>query len=139
MCSGIYMNGGGIKMERINERRQGAWNIVRGLALSAAVSIVFLLILAFVMLKMQPDMEKMQMGIFLTYVLSCFAGGMYCGKKSERQKFIWGCFVGILYFLILFVISHLWSDAGAIDFTQGAIAFVLCALGGMAGGMLAGG
>lgn len=83
MCSGIYMNGGGIKMERINERRQGAWNIVRGLALSAAVSIVFLLILAFVMLKMQPDMEKMQMGIFLTYVLSCFAGGSIVEKSPK--------------------------------------------------------
>ena len=126
-------------MERINESRRGAWNIVRGLALAGVVSVVFLLILAFVMLKMQPDMGKMQAGIFLTYALSCFAGGLYCGKKAERRKFVWVLLVGTMYFLMLFVISHLWNDAGAVDFTQGAIAFVLCALGGMAGGMLSGG
>lgn len=127
-----------MRMEQITRNGRGVWNTLRGLALAGLVSIALLLVMAFIMLKLQPDMGTTQAGTYLTYAASCFAGGMYCGKKAEKRKFIWGLLVGVVYFLILFLISCMGETAGALDFTKGALAFVLCAAGGMFGGMLAG-
>lgn len=132
------MKKGGMLVERIYGNKRTAWNLFRGLVLAGIVSMISLLILAFVMLKLQMDVGQMEIGILLTYALSCLAGGWYCGRKSEKRKFIWGLLTGILYFLLLFLISRTGEDAGAADFMQGLTAFALCAAGGMLGGMLAG-
>lgn len=132
------MEKGGMLVERIYGNRRSAWNLFRGVLAAGLVSFILLLILAFVMLKLQMDVGQMEIGILATYALSCLAGGWYCGRKSDRRKFIWGLFTGILYFLLLFLISRTGEDAGAADFMQSLTAFALCAAGGMLGGMLAG-
>ena len=73
-------------MERIYGNKRTAWNLFRGLVLAGIVSMISLLILAFVMLKLQMDVGQMEIGILLTYALSCLAGGWYCGRKSEKRN-----------------------------------------------------
>lgn len=124
-------------MEQIRGNMGAAWTVLKSLILAALVTVVLLLLLAFGMPKLQPEAGIMQVGIFATYVLSCFAGGMYCGGKSQRRKFVWGLISGILYFLLLFVISRMSGVAGAFDAAGAAGALLMCAAGGMAGGMLA--
>lgn len=120
---------------RIGGRAAGA--VLRGLLLAFLVTVVFLLLIAFVFLKMQPDMGKTEIGILLTYVLSCFAGGWYCGRRMERKKFLWGLLVGVLYFLLLLAVSGMSERSLQSGLLQSLTAFVLCAGGGMFGGMVA--
>ena len=122
-------------MERIRGRGKGITVVFRGLILSALVTEVILMILAFVMLKLEPDVKKAEIGILCTYFLSCFLGGIYCGGKMEKGKFVWGMFLGIFYFLLLLAVSFMGDQAVSSDLVQGVTAFFICAGGGMLGGM----
>ena len=69
--------------------------------------------------------------------LSCFAGGWYAGKRAGKRKFLQGLLVGILYFALLFLISGMGEREIQSDLASGGLACLLCAAGGMLGGMLA--
>lgn len=128
--------GGGMHMEYLTGKGKMAGVLLRALIFSYLMTTAALLILAFAMLKLQPDGRTAELAILAVYVLSCFAGGWYAGRKAGRRKFLQGLLVGILYFVLLFLISGLGDRAVQSDLVQGALAFVLCAFGGMLGGMV---
>ncbi len=108
----------------------------KGLAAAFLLTVLLLLILAFLLLKLQWDTSETELAILAVYVLSCFAGGWISGRKAERMKFLWGLLCGILYFLILLAVSVMGEKALRSDLTAGVVAFLLCAAGGMSGGMV---
>jgi len=71
---------------------------VLALVVAFLTTIILLLGFAFLLLKLQLDAGKTELGILVIYVLSCFAGGWYCGRKAAQRKFLWGFLTGILYF-----------------------------------------
>lgn len=112
---------------------KGLW-MLKALLASYVVTSILLLILTFLLYKFDLDEKKVQAGIIVVYVVSTFAGGLIIGKLAKVRRFVWGTILGILYFLMLFLISM-----GVYRTVQGgtemAIAFALCAAGGMLGGM----
>jgi len=110
---------------------------VLALVVAFLTTIILLLGFAFLLLKLQLDAGKTELGILVIYVLSCFAGGWYCGRKAAQRKFLWGFLTGILYFFLLLAVSALGEEALQPALARTAIAFVLCAGGGTLGGMLA--
>lgn len=122
----IIMNGAG----------RMAKNVMKALLTAYVVTAVFLFILAFVLLKIQPDAQKTGIAILACYVISCLAGGRVCGKHAEKRKFLWGLLSGVLYFVLLLAASELREQAIPVRTTQMLTAFFLCACSGMAGGML---
>lgn len=44
-------------------------------------------------------------GILTVYILSTLAGGFGAGKMARVRKFVWGLGIGVLYFLLLVLIS----------------------------------
>ncbi|MDO4324366.1 MAG: TIGR04086 family membrane protein [Lachnospiraceae bacterium] len=125
-------------MEALQGKGRAAAELLKGLLLACFVTTALLLLLAFAMLKFQPLAEKMEICILVTYVFSCLAGGWYCGRRAERRKFLRGLLLGAVYFALLFLISGMGDRAVQSNLLQSATAFVLCACGGMLGGMLAG-
>ena len=71
----------------------GRTGMIRALAaaqvLAWLITAALLLAMAFVMWKFQPDMGKMQLGIYGIYVLSCLFAGRYTGKRGAHRKFLW--------------------------------------------------
>ncbi|MEI3199554.1 MAG: TIGR04086 family membrane protein [Lachnospiraceae bacterium] len=55
-------------------------------------------------------------------------------KKAQSRKFLWGLLVGIVYFLILLVLSCI---NGSLSASQSMIVLCICAGSGTVGGMLA--
>lgn len=106
-------------------------------ALAWLITAVMLFLLAFVMLKLQPDTGRLQLCIYGVYVLACFCAGRYTGKRGARRKFLWGMAAGILYFGILAAVSLLSDQTVQMDALQGGLAFLFCTFGGMLGGMTA--
>ncbi|MCD7820360.1 MAG: TIGR04086 family membrane protein [Lachnospiraceae bacterium] len=100
-------------------------------------TVLLLLAFAFLLLKLQLDAGKTETGILIIYVLSCFIGGWYCGRKADRRKFLWGLLIGMLYFLLLLTVSGMGEKALQPELTRTLTALVLCAGGGTLGGMLA--
>ncbi len=123
-------------MEKRIERGGMAGAVLKALLTAYAVTAVILLALAFVLLKFQPDMQKLGAVILSCYVISCFLGGWLCGRKAGKRKFLWGLLTGALYFALLFLLSGMSSQVFPVDMVQILTAFVLCAGSGMAGGMI---
>lgn len=111
--------------------------LVKGIVLSMFVTVILILVLAFVMLQMQPDLKMAESGILVIYVLSVFTGGWFCGKKTGNRKYLWGMLNGMLYFVILLAVSVMGDRVLQSGITEGMTAFLLCAAGGTIGGMIA--
>ena len=115
--------------------------MIRALAaaqvLAWLITAALLLTMAFVMWKFQPDMGKMQLGIYGIYVLSCLFAGRYTGKRGAHRKFLWGMCSGMLYFGILAAVSVLSKRTVQPDALHRVFAFAFCTAGGMLGGMTA--
>lgn len=112
-----------------------AMHFVKAFIMSALITAMLLFLCAFLLLK--TGMEEKTMGILLAAVdaLGVFAGGLYLGKKSGRQKFLWGLIFGILYFLVYLLLSFLISGP-AISVGGAVRSFAVMAVGGMVGGMV---
>lgn len=111
-------------------------DMIKALLCAYAVTGVLLLILAVLLYKAGLSEENVNAGILLIYVISAFSGGFVIGKLTGAKKFLWGLLAGFLYFALLLLISfgiyHTLQGAPA----ETAAAFVLCAGGGMLGGMI---
>lgn len=100
---------------------------------SFLVTLLFLLIVAFVALKAGAGEETVSKIMIAVYVLAPAVGGFWLGKKRRFNRFLWGLCVGVLYFIVYAMIAVVTKDV-----SFGTIAWVMLpvCLGGMAGGML---
>ena len=80
-------------------------DLVKALLCAYAVTGILLLILAFLLYKAGLSEENVNAGILLVYVISTFSGGFVIGKLSGARKFLWGLLSGVLYFVLLLLIS----------------------------------
>nr|WP_317378667.1 TIGR04086 family membrane protein [uncultured Faecalimonas sp.] len=123
-------------MEKTVRREMRAIWVLKALTASYVVTGLLLLLLTLLVYKLGLDEEKVTAGIAAIYALSTFVGGIVIGKLSKMRKFLWGLTVGLLYFGLLLLISF-----GIYRTLQGSgtnilTSFLLCAAGGMAGGMI---
>lgn len=131
----------GNEMEKKTGSRQGigqiAFHMVKALLCAYIVTGILLLILTLLLYKLGLSEENINAGIILTYVISTFSGGFVMGKLAGTRKFLWGLLAGAVYYGLLLLISlglyhSLQGEAGGL-----MTAFLLCAGGGMLGGMVA--
>ncbi len=111
------------------------WLVVRTLIITYIISGILMAGLAFALYKFRLPESQINLGVNGIYILSCLAGGWMAGKVIKSRRFFWGLLTGILYFAFLFLMS---MAQGGIDGENVRIAavFGMCALSGMAGGML---
>lgn len=95
-----------------------------------------MLILAFIMLKCQMAGNILQISIISIYVLTNFLGGLIIGKTLQKQKFLWGLIVGIIYFMVLSIISFVINKSFYQDIPYAMTVLGICAGSGMLGGMV---
>ena len=111
--------------------------IIKSVIAAYIITGLLLLLTAFLLYKMEPKQSQIFIGILVIYVLSCFLGGFLAGKRMGNRKFLWGMITGLLYFLLLFVASMIAGNGIHDTVNQILTTFVLCAAGGMLGGMFA--
>ena len=120
---------------RAGLERKILW-MVKALLCAYVVTGIMLLILTVLLYKLGLSEENVNAGIILIYVISTFSGGFVIGKFAKVRKFLWGLLAGVLYFILLLLIS-----LGIYHSLQGEAAhlvttFLLCAGGGMLGRMV---
>lgn len=122
----------------LEKKRAEEWMLymVKALMCAYLVTGIMLIVLAVLLYKLGLSEENVNAGIILTYVISTFAGGFVIGKLSGKKKFIWGILIGVLYFLLLLVISFGVYHSLQEEMTGLFTAFLMCAGGGMLGGMV---
>ena len=125
-----------MKQPNMNAYAGSAVRIMKALLVSYLVTGLLLLLIAGQLYRFRLDEGKVQIGIILTYILSCFTGGFLAGKMMKNRQFLWGVFLGLLYFAIMMLVS-LAVNRELQSSTSGFVtAFLLCMGGGMLGGML---
>lgn len=115
---------------------QTAVRILKALLCAYIVTGIMLLILTLLLYKAGLSEENVNAGIILTYVISTFAGGFVMGKLTGTKKFLWGLLLGVLYFVLLLLITLGVYHTLQADITNLLTTFLLCAGGGMLGGMV---
>jgi len=110
--------------------------IMKALLVSYVLTGGLLLLIAGLLYKFQLDEGKIQIGIILTYILSCFVGGFLAGKMMKNRQFLWGVVLGLLYFLVMTLVSLAVNRELSGTSSGFVTTFLLCMGGGMLGGML---
>lgn len=114
---------------------KGIW-ILKSLLAAYIVTGILLFILTFLLYKFELDEQKVTAGIVVIYVVSTFVGGLILGKLTKVRKFAWGLTLGVLYFGLLLLISlGVYRNLDG-NGTNIVTTFLMCAGGGMFGGMV---
>ncbi len=127
-------------MEKMISREEGERNDimvpVKNLIVAYLMTLIILLILAFLLYKVGLTEKTVSICMILTYAGSTFLAGFLTGKKLKKMKFLWGLVVGTAYFAILVVLSLVGGRAGTMFGKDFFTTLLLCAGGGMLGGMV---
>ena len=123
-------------MERQVRKDSKVMWVLKALLASYIVTGILLLLLTMALYKMELNEKMVSAAIVAIYVMATLIGGILIGKMAKVKRFIWGVGLGIAYFALLLLITlgvyHTLNGDGANLVTT----FILCAGGGMVGGMI---
>ncbi|MCH5338246.1 MAG: TIGR04086 family membrane protein [Acetatifactor sp.] len=110
--------------------------LLKTLLFSYILTGILLALLAFLLYRMGLGEKAVTIAIIVIYVAATFFGGFMAGKKLKSRKFLWGLVLGAAYFLVLSALSLSVGEEGLQMGNSFLTTLVLCAGGGMLGGML---
>lgn len=123
-------------MSKAAVRSSKAIVIVKTLLVCYVITALILLVLSFVMYKLNPPSAVISVGIVITYIVSCFVGGYLLGSVKKEKRFLWGIGIGVVYFAIILIVSLVLGKDTFGNMGSTISVFCMCALGGMLGGMI---
>lgn len=123
-------------MEKGKSCQDAAVRMVKALLAAYIVTGLLLLLLAFLLYKLQLAESIVNVGIIAIYVIACFLGGFLEGKMMKTRKFIWGGAFGLLYFAVLAIISLAVGQGFSGTSSNFVTTLILCMAGGTLGGMV---
>ena len=74
--------------------------------------------------------------VAVIYFLSGLNGGFVMGRKIKKKRFMCGLVYGLLFVVIVILASYIIYGDGSAN--NRYIPLIICAIGGMIGGMLSG-
>lgn len=110
--------------------------VLKGLLFSYILTAGLLVLLALALYKIGLGEGTVAIAIVAIYVLATFFAGFMAGKRMGSRKFLWGLLMGTAYFLILAMVSLVAKGAEDALADSFLTTLLLCAGGGMLGGML---
>ena len=122
-------------MENMQKNIQVIWWI-KSLLASYIVTGILLLVLTFFMYKFELNEKIVSAAIVGIYVVSTLIGGMIIGKLTKSKRYLWGMVLGIIYFVLLLLITLGVYRTLNGDSVSIVTSLILCAGGGMTGGMI---
>ena len=123
-------------MERQVYRSSNYMWMLKALQESYIITAVLLMGLTLLLYKFELDEKFVSAGIVAIYVTSTLIGGIIIGKLVRVKRFLWGMTLGVLYFAMLLVITLGIYRTLNGDGVNLMTTLILCAGGGMAGGMI---
>ena len=110
--------------------------MLKALLASYIITGIFLIVLALLLYRFELNERIVSAAIVAIYVLSTFIGGFIIGKLVRVRRFLWGMSLGVIYFALLLLITLGVYRGLNGDGSNLLTTFILCAGGGMAGGMI---
>lgn len=110
--------------------------MVKSVVAAYIMTAIALLVLSFIMYRCKISMTGANSGILITYVLSCLVGGFIFSGCLAQKRFLGGGLLGVVYFLVAYVVSAVWNQSLAGQMPGMLTAFLICIFSGMLGGMI---
>ena len=121
--------------QRLGKSPKIMW-MIKALLASYIMTGILLLILTFFMYKFELNEKIVSAAIVGIYVVSTLVGGIIIGKLTKEKCYLWGMVLGIIYFVLLLLITLGVYRTLNGDSVSIVTSLILCAGGGMAGGMI---
>lgn len=123
-------------MQKTEKQRTLVLDFLKILFAMYLVTLILLLLLAFVLYRMEAPEMLVKIWLIAVYVISGFLGGFFIGKRTKSRKFLWGLVIGLVYFGILLVVSLILHRGFDSDVMHLVTTLILCAASGTVGGMV---
>ena len=123
-------------MERKLKRDSRVMWVLKSLLVSYVITGILLLLLAVALFKFELNEKAVSAAIVAIYIMATLLGGIIIGKFARVRRYLWGMGLGIGYFALLLLITlgvYRTINGDAVNLVT---TLILCAGGGMAGGML---
>ncbi len=124
------------KFKSRNEKENPTIAIVAALLIMYILSGILLLLLAFLLFKMELSEMFIKAAVIVIYIVTGLVGGIFVGKRLKDRKFLWGLLTGSIYFLLLVIISALMQQGFQIEADKVITTWIICGASAMAGGMI---
>ena len=109
--------------------------VVKNVVLSYVLSFFGLLIVAFLLYKIRISEQTIKTCMWVIYGAASFMAGFLSGKQLKKMKFIWGLAAGVLYFIVLVMLSFISGNTNVFN-RDFLLTLFMCAGSGMLGGMI---
>lgn len=108
---------------------------LQSLLFAYAMTGILLFLLAFLVFKFEWKEIHVRAGILIVYVFASLLGGRMAGKMARKNRVTAGGLTGILYFVLLVLVSC--AVRGGMDMTVPYLftTFSMCLGGGLLGGI----
>ena len=106
------------------------------LLISLCITALGVGLLALLLYKLRLPLQVVSVAVIILYILSTGVAGVLAGKKMQVHRFMWGLMMGCAYYLVLLLVSYIYHGEGTVVAQSLLTTFLLCAGGGMLGGML---
>jgi putative membrane protein (TIGR04086 family) len=123
-------------MEQTAVKKSKPMLLMKSLLASYVLTALLLFLLAFLLYKFDLGESKVNLGITVIYILSCFLGGFLVGKGAGSRKFLWGMILGAIYAALLVGVTFLVEHQISGNTSSLVTSLFLCVAGGTLGGML---
>lgn len=120
--------------KEINKEPSVVIPCIKSLLGAYMVTGVLLLALAYLLYRFHLGEKAVAVSIVIIYIISTFVGGVLIGKYMKIRKYFWGFIIGILYVLLLFVITF--GIYRTLNNGNVATTIILCMCSGTIGGMV---
>lgn len=96
---------------------------------------IFILIFSYIVYKFDFSASQVNIGTIVITILATFISGLFAAKIMRKNGWMYGLITGVIYFIILIVVSLIINDNSTIS--QEAITlFFICIGGSTLGGMI---
>lgn len=96
---------------------------------------IFILIFSYIVYKFDFSASQVNIGTIVITILATFISGLFAAKIMRKNGWMYGLITGVIYFIILIVVSLIINDNSTIS--QEAITlFFMCIGGSTLGGMI---
>ena len=123
-------------MDKKNFYQKTIIRMLKSLLCAYFVTALLLLLLALLLFKFQLSESQVNIGITITYILSAFLAGFAEGKMMKTRKYLWGTAAGLLFFVLLALMSLSVGQGFNGTSSHFVTTLLLCLASGTLGGMV---
>ncbi|MBP3338206.1 MAG: TIGR04086 family membrane protein [Lachnospiraceae bacterium] len=116
--------------------KRSLFQIVKVIVCSVVITMLGVLLLSLLAYKFRMSDKAIKIGIIVIYTMANIVAGFIIGKIKETRKFLWGAITGLVYFIVLTLISVIGTGELYGNGSMAIIAFLSSVIGGTIGGMV---